>query len=50
MTQNKWPGKARNDTTLLTKEVFYLAVGCGLLLAVQWLKDKVFSNESSDKT
>ncbi len=49
MAQNKSRGKARNDTTLFTREVFYLAVGCGLLFAAQWLKDRLFTDEPSDK-
>jgi hypothetical protein len=38
------------STTLFTKEVFYLAVGCAFLLAIQWLKEKMFLNESPEKT
>lgn len=28
-----------HDTMLFTREVFYLAVGCALLLSIDWLKD-----------
>jgi hypothetical protein len=33
-------------TMLFTKEVFYLAVGCTLLLAIHWLREKMFLSES----
>jgi hypothetical protein len=38
-----------HDTTLFTTELFYLAVGCALLLAVDWFKDlirRTFLSES----
>ncbi len=38
-----------NDTILFTKEVFYLAVGCALFLAIHWLKERLFLNESPEK-
>jgi hypothetical protein len=35
---------------LFTKEMFYLVVGCALLLAIDWLKDRVFLYTSPEKT
>jgi hypothetical protein len=32
------------------RELFYLVVGCALLLAVNWLKDRVFLYASPEKT
>lgn len=41
---------AAYDRILLSREMFYLAVGCALLLAIHWLKDRAFLNESAEKT
>jgi hypothetical protein len=41
---------AAYDTILFRREMFYLVVGCALLLAIDWLKDRVFLNESPKKT
>ena len=36
------------DTILFTREIFYLAVGCALFLAIHWLKG--VSNRITEKT
>jgi hypothetical protein len=40
---------AAHSTMLFRKEMFYLVVGFALLLAIDWLKDRVFLNESPEK-
>ena len=41
---------AAYDTILFRREMFYLVVGCALLLTIDWLMDRVFLKESSGKT
>ena len=40
---------AAYDTIHFRREMFYLVVGCALLLAINWLSDRVFLNESAEK-